>query len=226
MTTIDVMTRFWSFYRIRKLKFCSCTRLISENYTSLDLCVIDFRSYLVCVRPCLCQCTGLNWKMLMLISPQFSFVFRVCKGHTWPSVDAYVSIRVKVNLILHRECKTRVHPVQNAIQGFGNAVARVSVAISCPNLLHQVHISIWVPSFRLFPYCLIQMVRLSARFLPFWRWSSTPATELSRRAWTTCLPHERRGCLPAWKLCCRMLSSCTGRGTSHSAWEPMMPAAL
>ncbi len=47
MTTTDVMTRFWRFYRIRKFKLCTYmymyTRLISGNYTSLDLCVIDFR---------------------------------------------------------------------------------------------------------------------------------------------------------------------------------------
>ncbi len=56
--TDDVMTRFWSFYRIQNLNSaCSYTRLTSGNYNSL---VIDFRSYLVCFRPCISQCAGFN----------------------------------------------------------------------------------------------------------------------------------------------------------------------
>ncbi len=38
----------------------------------------------------------------------------------------------------HRECNAKLHPVQNAIHGFGNAVARVSVFMSTSLMVLQV----------------------------------------------------------------------------------------
>ncbi len=61
MTTIDVMTRFWSFYRIQTLLIHQTN--VWELYY-IGLCVIDFRSYLVCFRPCISQCT-----LMLIISP-------------------------------------------------------------------------------------------------------------------------------------------------------------
>ncbi len=44
-----------------------------KYYTSLDLCILDFRNYLVLFWPCISQCIGFNCNTLMLISPNLAF---------------------------------------------------------------------------------------------------------------------------------------------------------
>ncbi len=67
----------WLLWSIIKYDSCSFSTLILKKNTPLNLFIFNFRNYLVLCMPYISQCIDLNWKALMLISPNNSCAVRV-----------------------------------------------------------------------------------------------------------------------------------------------------